>query len=50
MAEEEFGILLVGEAVRRDVLRLEADRFLQCKFPLLDGLTWQSEHEIDTDV
>jgi hypothetical protein len=32
------------------VIGLKRDSLLQCGFPLLDGVTWQSEHEIDIDV
>src|SRR5262249_22200009 len=50
VAEKKLGVLLVGEAVGRDVIGLETGSSLQRRFPFLDGLAWQSEHEIDVDV
>jgi len=50
VAQKEFRVFLIGEAVGGDMIGSKGDSFLQCEFPLLDGLTWQSEHEIDIDV
>ena len=37
-------------ALGRPVIGSEIDRFLQCELPMLDGLSRQTEHEIDIDV
>src|SRR5581483_9303827 len=50
MAQKEVSVLLVRETISRDVLRLQVHRSLQRKFPLLDSLAGQTEHEIDIDV
>ena len=50
VAQKKLSVLLVSEAVGGDVIGFEGNGFLQCEFPLLDGLPRQSEHKIDIDV
>ena len=50
VAQKEFCVLLISEAVGGDVIGSKIDRFLQCELPLVDGLSRQTEHEIDIDV
>ena len=50
MAQEKFRVLFVRQAISRNMFRLDRNRFLQRRAPLMIRLTWQSEHQIDVDV
>src|SRR6266487_5989436 len=50
VAQKKFRVLLVSQTIGGDMLRLERDGFLQRQSPLLNGLAWQAEHQIDVDV
>ena len=49
-AVEEFGVLLVGEAVGRNMLRLEINGLAQAVFPLGQTLAWNSIDKVEVEI
>src|SRR5947209_130537 len=50
VAQKELCVLLIRQAIGGDMIRLKGNGLLQRQSPLLDGLAWQTEHQIDVDV
>src|SRR6266478_8401362 len=50
VTQKKLCILLVRQAISGDMIGLERDGFLQRQSPLLNRLSWQTEHQIDVDV
>ena len=50
VAKKEFRVLLVRQAVSRNVFGLERDGLLQARAPLACRLPRQTEHQIDIDI
>src|SRR4029077_1773592 len=50
LTQKKLGVFFVGQAVRRDMFWPKRDRFLQGRFPLREGLSGKSKHQIHVEV
>ena len=50
VAEKKLRVFFVSQAVGRNMIRPEGDRFPQVRFPLFERLSGQPEHQIDAHV